>query len=679
MTQTKDSNLWLEDVEGRRVLSWVYSQNQRTRKELGSLGHYKKNLAKIGKLLESKDKVPNFTVHGNYLYSVFQDSKAIRGKWVRTKIGGKLKPLKDWETVLDLDLLSKKEGINWVLNEVKCLEPEGRYCLMIMSNGGTDRAVVKEFDTILKKFRKNGFLVPEGKSWVDWVDSNTIAVSTNFGKGTLTTSGYGKFLKTVQRKQSFSEAPLIVEVPDEYLTVITQAYQNGYKIINVGNRYYSQVKSTHVIVSENKSTELNIPEATIVEGFLKNHVVLSLRKKWDTGGKSFNSGDLVIAKLSDLLDKSLIGKVRVRVLYRPPRNTSIQRVAVTKDFVSVNILENVVGKILRITVNGKAVDISNKRNGRMLHSSIVGSSYKKNLIFIQTENFISPSKLSTVNLRNLKNYQIFSSQPKFNSSKMVIRQKWTKSKDGTEVPYFLIGKKDSIQSKSAPVLVRGYGGFEYSQLPKYDPVLGSAWLEKGALYVLANIRGGGEFGPQWHLQAIKENRQRAYDDFIAVAEDLLKKNITKPGKIGIYGGSNGGLLMGAAMTQRPDLYGAVISIVPLLDMLRYHKLLAGAAWIGEYGDPDKPEERKYIQKYSPYQNLRKEKKYPPTFLFTSTKDDRVHPGHARKFAYRLMNYGNKDTYYFENTEGGHKGSSTVKNESEWQALSFQFLWKYLGN
>ncbi len=674
-----DPNLWLEDINGSKAMEWVKKQNQLTSSELGSNKTFKGDLSKALKILESDETIPNVSIFGDYFYTLVQNKDFTQGKWVRNRVDGPFKPFNKWEIVLNLDLLSKKEGKKWVLKEAKCLPPQGRLCLLMMSDGGSDKGVIREFDTQKKQFPKKGFSIPEAKSWAAWVDQNHIALAMDYGDKRQTNAGYGQDLKVLNRSQTLNpKLPTLVDVPVDYLTVIPYSLPSKQGLKTVAIRFKSQMLNNLYIVSEKESSYLNLPNATIVHGFFKNHIVISLRENWKVANTSYKSGDLLAVDFLKLKENKGLNSEDVKSIYSPNQFSSIQKVNVTKDFVVVNTLDKVIGRIIKAKLDNNKIQIDNNLTSKIAgHTKLIDHHYSKNFIIAKVEYYDTPPKLIKINLTTNKISKLFQQKSLFQSTGLSITQNWIQRPDGVKVPYFLVGKKSALKSKKSPVLLRGYGGFEYSRLPTYSPVLGKLWLEKGGVFALANIRGGGEFGPEWHLSAIKENRHIAFDDFIAVAEDIIQRGFTQKGKLGIIGGSNGGLLMGAVMTKRPDLFGAVVSYVPLLDMLRYSKLLAGAAWISEYGDPDIPKERAYLETYSPYHNLKKNVNYPPTFLFTSTKDDRVHPGHARKFAYRLKKLGNERTFYYENTEGGHAGASTPQSKAYWQTLAYQFLWNSL--
>lgn len=669
MDKPKDPNLWLEKIEGKKALDWVKKQNERSEssltndKDFSSL--YKKNL----KILKAKDRVPEIKVVGNYIYTLWQGDSQSRGSWKRTKIGSSYKPVPSWETVLDIDKLSRKEKKKLVLKDYKCLQPKGELCLLMLSEGGTDAVSIREFNTKKKSFVKNGFKFKKGNYWAAWVNKDSISLSADFGPNTLTKAGYGRELRLASRKTKSEKWPKLLQVPEDYLTIVTENVDGPDGTINVAYRYHSQLNNAANIITGDKAEKLPTPLASMVHGKIEGDIVISLKKEWQHQSKKYPKNSVVTFNPETN---------KVKLIYKAPKGAAVQNAGVVKNFIVVEVLENVRRKLKVFQgSNGKFTAKAVPQKLDKTQTGIVASHFNKNILFVKTEDYLSPTTLYAFNLSKNSLKKVSGQSKKFKSNGLTYIQKWTKSKDGTKIPYYLVGDSRVKKKGPAPVILTAYGGFGIPFLPKYDPVLGKSWLEQGGLYAVANIRGGGEFGPEWHKAAMKEKRQNAYDDFIAVAEDLIKSNVTTSQQLGIYGGSNGGLLVGAVMTQRPELFGGVVCVVPLLDMVRFSKLLVGSAWVGEYGDPDKPNELKHLLKISPYHNLKKDKKYPPVFFYTSTKDDRVHPGHARKMVYKMQSIGADNVLYYENMEGGHAGSSTLAQQAKWKTMTYQFFKKNL--
>jgi prolyl oligopeptidase len=667
-----DPYLWLEDVEGGKALDWVRKKNAVSVAELEKTSEFAPIQERLLKILDSKDRIPYVTKYGKYYYNFWRDDKNVRGLWRRTTLEEYKKPNPVWETVFDLDVLAKEEKENWTYSGADVLYPDYDRCLINLARGGADAVVVREFDLNTKQFVKDGFNLPEAKSEVSWKDRDTLYVGTDFGPGSMTNSGYPRIVKEWKRNTQLSAATKVSE--GEVTDVSVKGYVDHdhgreYAFINRGLTFFSDITSVKV---GDKWVKIEKPADAIVRTY-KDNILLELRSDWTVAGQTYKSGTL----LADNFDSYLKGDRKFSVLFQPTERTSLASVSDTRDFLVLNELDNVKSRPYLLSQEGDkwsrtAMDVPAFGN-----VNVYGvESDKSNDYFMTVSDFVTPTTFS-MGVAGVPGREKLKSQPAFfKSDDLEIQQFQVKSRDGTLVPYFQVGRKGLKLDGSNITLLNGYGGFEIAMLPNYNSMIGAGWLERGGVYVLANIRGGGEFGPSWHNAARKENRQRAYDDFIAVAEDLISRKVTSPQHLGIEGRSNGGLLMGVMLTQRPDLFGAIHCGSPLLDMHRFNHLLAGASWMDEYGDPDKLEDWAFISKYSPYQNLDATKKYPPILITTSTRDDRVHPGHARKMIARLSEQNHQNLYY-ENIEGGHGAASNNKQVAFMEALAYSFLWKEL--
>ncbi|NJK97246.1 MAG: S9 family peptidase [Bacteroidales bacterium] len=558
------------------------------------------------------------------------------------------------------------ENKKWVYQGVTWLEPDYELCLVNLSDGGTDKGEIREYDAVKKEFVKNGFFVEASKSSASWFDRNTLLISPDQGSGTVTTSGYPRIVKKWKRNTPLKDATVIFETDSANLGTFPLTFYSGNRLITGfvnGVSFYNQ---EIYFLQGDKYVRSQIPVDAEVKDVFDLNMTFALQSDWKVNGTMYLAGAL----LSLNIDDDIKGKLNVKLIHQPDASSSIESVSACKDFMIVNLVENVKSKLLKYRlVNDKWVgsDINAPGFGSIY---VVSSENTSNDYFFLYTSTISPSTLyygQTDKLTKTKQERNY-----FDASNLKVEQYWATSKDGTKIPYFITFNKNMVLNGKNPVIIDAYGGFNISSKPDYDKLGGMAWLEQGGVSVIANIRGGGEFGPSWHLSAIKDKRQNAYDDYFAVAEDLIKRNITSPAHLGIFGWSNGGLLTGVAFTQRPDLYKAAIIGAPLLDMKRYSKLLAGASWMAEYGDPDKPEDWEYLKKFSPYQNMMKDKKYPEVFFVTSITDDRVHPGHARKMAAKMAGYGHP-FYYHETLEGGHGAASTNKQAAEMYAMIFTYL------
>ncbi|MEO6347211.1 MAG: prolyl oligopeptidase family serine peptidase, partial [Aquaticitalea sp.] len=588
--------------------------------------------------------------------------------WRRCLLTNYVNNTLDWETLLDIDELSKKDNIKWVYKGSDGLYPSYNRFLISLSKGGGDAVVTKEFDVNKKQFIEDGFFMEESKGDASYVDENTLIVSSDFGEGTMTTSGYPKQVKLWQRGQLLKDAQLIYEGNSTDVSVSGWVLRDGsdaHTFVYQGLTFFT---SNNFVLENQKLIKLDIPDDASPNAILNNELVIQLKSDWTVNTKTYKTGTLLSLNFTELLE----GEKEIQVILEPDEFSSIDGVSTTKNKLLINVLTNVIGQLYNYSFENGKWTKENVNAPDFGTISIVATDKLSDNYFFNFTNFISPSTLyyADAKANTFKQYKTLPAY--FDASKYEVNQFKAKSKDGTLIPYFMVSAKGIKNDGTNPTLIYAYGGFESSSIPFYASTFGISWLDKVGVFVLANIRGGGEFGPKWHLDGIKEKRQNVFDDLYAVSEDLITKKVTSPKHLGVMGGSNGGLLVGVAFTQRPDLYNAVVCEVPLLDMKRYNKLLAGASWMGEYGNPDVPEEWEYIKKYSPYQNLKSGMDYPEVFFTSSTRDDRVHPGHARKMVAKMNDMGYK-TYYYENTEGGHAGSSTNEQSAKTNALIFSYL------
>jgi prolyl oligopeptidase len=667
-----DPYIWLEDVTGQKPLAWVREQNSVSTNELQAHPEFEPIRRRLLSIMDSKERIPFVTKYDKHYYNFWRDEKNPRGLWRRTSLSEYKKASPNWEIVVDLDRLAKDEKENWVWKFANVLEPDHDRALVSLSRGGADATVVREFDLKKKQFVADGFKLPEAKSRVDWRNRDTLYVGTDFGPDSMTKSGYPRIVKEWKRGTPLAEARKIFEGSVDDVSVGASSYidhDRKYDFIERATTFFTDetlVRRRDLWVRLDKP---NDAEASTFADFL----LLRLRTDWTVGGKTYAGGSLLAVKFDDFLE----GKRNFAVLFEPTSRTSLESISSTKNFLILTELDNVKSRPYLLRYSRGAWKRTAMEVPAFGDVSVNGiDAEDSDDYFMVIEDFLTPSTLYYGTAGKSEREKLKSLPAFFNAEGLEIQQFETKSKDGTRVPYFQVSRKGMKLDGTNPTLLYGYGGFNISMTPSYAPTIGAGWLERGGVYVLANIRGGGEFGPKWHDAARKANRQRAYDDFIAVAEHLIERKVTSPKHLGIQGGSNGGLLVGAMLTQRPDLFGAVVCQVPLLDMKRFSQLLAGASWMDEYGNPDKPEEWAYIQKYSPYQNLSPARKYPRTLFTTSTRDDRVHPGHARKMVARMKEQGH-DVLYYENIEGGHGGAANNQQAAYMRALAYTFLLKQL--
>jgi prolyl oligopeptidase len=668
----EDPHQWLEDVGGERPLAWVRQQNDVALGELEARPHYPALHDRLKTIFNSHERIPFVRQHGEFLYNFWRDAQHVRGIWRRTTLDQYRLPEPRWETVLDLDRLAADENENWVWSGVSSLYPRGERFLLSLSRGGGDAVVVREWDMPSRSFVTDGFQLPEAKTDIAWIDADTLFVATDFGPGSMTSSGYARIVKEWRRGTPLTAARTVYEALPGDLGV------GAYRDFTPGHAFQFVTRQIGFYSSElflrdgDRLEKVGKPDDASAYT-VRDQLVIELRSAWTAGGQTYAQGALLATDFR----RFMAGERHFDVLFTPTQATSLDGVSSTRSALLLNVLDNVKNRLVELRhVEGgwQRRDVDAPAFGTLEVApldAIASDDY-----FLTVTDFLTPTTLYLASAGSDKRTPLKSLPGFFDASPYAVHQFQAPSKDGTLVPYFVVQRKDAKTDGANPTVLYGYGGFEVSLKPFYSGVTGEAWLKHGGVYVLANIRGGGEFGPRWHQAALKEHRQRAFDDFIAVAQDLIRRKITSPRHLGIMGGSNGGLLVGAALTQRPDLFNAVVCQVPLLDMRRYSKLLAGASWMGEYGDPDDPEQWRYIGDYSPYHNVFPDKHYPRVLFTTSTRDDRVHPGHARKMVAKMREQGH-DVLYWENTEGGHAGAANNDQQARMWALTYAFLLEQL--
>jgi prolyl oligopeptidase len=670
-----DPYKWMEEIEGERPLAWAKAENTRSLAVLQGDARYAGLESQALAILNAKDRVPGVSFAGDgSLRNFWQDADHVRGIWRRTTLDSYRTATPRWETILDIDALSKAENANWVFKGANCLAPDETRCLVTLSNGGKDAVTIREFDTTTKAFTPGGFVLPEGKQNVSWLDKDTLLVAREWEPGQVTKSSYPYVVKALKRGQALADAKeLFRGTPDDVsASAYTLADADGKVVAVLASRGVSFFESETYLLTDAGAVKLPFPLKHSIQGYVTGQMVMSLEQDWPE--KSFKTGDLISLDLAPL--KADPAKPAPVLVLRPTAKQSVEGVTSTREKLVVGLLDNVTGGALVYSHGPNGW--SSQKLALPANSTIgLGSaSQKDDRLFVSVTGYLTPSTYWLADAASLKLDQVKASPARFDASNHVVEQFEATSTDGTKVPYFVVRPKGVKDDGSAPTLLYAYGGFQVSMTPAYSGVMGKLWLERGGTYVVANIRGGGEFGPAWHNAGLKENRQKVYDDFFAVSQDLIDRKITSPRRLGIMGGSNGGLLMGVALTQRPELYNAIVVQVPLFDMIRYTQIGAGASWVGEYGDPAIPSERAVIAKYDPYSNLRAGQKYPEVFIETSTKDDRVHPAHARKAAARLEALGYPVLYY-ENIDGGHAASANLAETARRQALEYIYLSKKL--
>lgn len=667
-----DPNLWLEDVHGQKPLAWVAEQNMRTKAVVEADARYQGDHDAILKVLDATDRIPLGGIDHNFVFNFWQDADNPKGIWRRTTIADYANANPHWQTLLDIDKLAKDEKENWIWKGASCSDSLSR-CLVFLSRDGGDAHVVREFDVATRTFLRDGFTLAHAKSGARYFGEDKVLFETDFGAGSMTASGYPRIVKLWQRGTPIASAKTVFEGTHEDVAAqgSVASGPNGSYALIVRAVSFFETEYSH-IRADGSVHKLALPLSANVQGVTDNHLIVTLRKDWTVGGRLVKQGSLIAIPLATLDGGD--DKLAIETLYVPDPRGSIDEVSTGRDAVYASIYDNVTGSIHAFRLAGDKwsdTKLDLPANGS---TSIVSTNDWGGEAMFTFESYLRPTTLYS-DTGDGKLTAIKSLPQRFDASNLVTEQFEVASSDGVKIPYFVTRPRNS--TGPAPTILYGYGGFEISLTPGYSANYGMLWLTRGGTYVVANIRGGGEFGPGWHDAALLANRQKAYDDFAAVAADLVKRGLTTPKQLGIMGGSNGGLLVSAVMTQHPELMGAVVCQVPLIDMIRYTQIGAGASWASEYGDPADPKAREWILKYSPYQNVKADVKYPPILFTTATSDDRVTPVHARKMAAKMEAMGN-DVLYFENTDGGHSAGADHKQAAEMWALSFIYLKQKLG-
>ncbi|WP_109473319.1 prolyl oligopeptidase family serine peptidase [Ornithinimicrobium cavernae] len=678
-----DEHAWLEDVEGAEQLAWVRERNAGEAARIAATPEFGATRDRILAMLDSEAKIPDLTRIGEHYYNFWKDARHERGVWRRTTLDSYRTEEPDWETVLDLDELGRAEGENWVWHGATVLrrsrgsaDDDHRLAMVELSRGGADADVSREFDLHTKEFVVDGFHRPEAKGSVSWIDEDTLFLMTDTGPGSLTDSGYPRTARRWRRGTPIEEAEVVFEGEATDIAVAASHDQTpGHERDLVHRALTFYTSRTYLLDGDGSLVLIDVPDSARV-GVVREWLTVELRDDWTPEQVTYAAGSLLGIRLAQFL----AGSRDLEVLFAPTPTSSLAGYTWTRGHLVLNVLEDVTNRLQVLTPGADGFTSAPFPGAPEVGTTQVAAVDRvtSDAVWVWTTDFLTPTTLGIADVSTGRVPEPLRAMPSFfDPTGLVAEQRFVTSADGTRVPYFLVHREDLPADGTTPTLLYGYGGFEVSLTPSYSGGLGAAWLERGGAYALANIRGGGEYGPGWHQAALRERRHRAYEDLSAVARDLVDSGVTTPQRLGVQGGSNGGLLTGNMLTQYPELFGAVVVQVPLLDMRRYSHLLAGASWMAEYGDPDLPEEWEFIRTFSPYHLVETDRDYPPVLFTTSTRDDRVHPGHARKMAARML-AGGKDVTYYENIEGGHGGAATNAQLAHMQALAYRFLAERLG-
>ncbi len=672
-----DPYLWLENVHGAKSLDWVHAQNAVTKQAFMESPEFDKTRGGILEVLDSEARIPYVSRMGDYLYNFWQDKAHPRGIWRRTTLAEYQKTDPKWETVLDIDALNKAEGKKWVFKGAQCMKPEYVHCLVRLSPGGGDAVEVREFDLPSKSFVNGGFFLPVAKTETGWIDADHIYVGTDFGPGSMTKSSYPRIVKAWRRGTPLSAATVVYEGKPTDLAVSafhdrTPGYERDF--VQVQKDFFHGYE---YLRKDGKLVKIDVPDDANADVH-RQWLLVQTKSPWTTGGKTWPAGALIAMNF----DEFMTGKRDFTALFTPDAHTALAGYSWTRQHIILDVLDDVTSRLDVLTppVTGHGAWTREALPGAPKFSTIMvvdTDPDRSDEYWLTVTGFLDPPSLERGVLGSEPAKVVKQEPAFFDASKFEVSQHFVTSKDGTRVPYFQIAPKAMKLDGKNRTLEYGYGGFEVSLLPHYSGSIGRAWLERGGVYVIANIRGGGEYGPAWHKAALKANRPKAYQDFAAVAEDLIRRGVTSPQHLGAEGGSNGGLLMGNMLTEYPQLYGAIACEVPLLDMKRYVHLSAGASWMAEYGNPDDPKQWAFIKTFSPYQNVKPDMHYPDVLFYTTTSDDRVGPVQARKMAAKMEAMGYKNVWFYENTEGGHGAGADNAQSATMHALAYDFLWDKL--
>lgn len=670
-----DEFLWLEDIDGAEQLDWARQHNAKTVQRYAQSPAFERLEKGILEVLDSDDRIPMVRKIGPLFYNFWRDKKNPKGLWRRTTLAEYRKPQPAWETVIDLDALAEADKENWVWHGAQCLQPEYKRCLVSLSRGGADANVVREFDLELKQFVEGGFTLSEAKSNVAWKDIDHLYVATDFGPDSMTSSSYPRIAREWKRGTPLESALTVYEGSADDMTV--SAWRDntpGFERDFVSRQMDFYDSETWLRHADGRLVKIDVPDDSNAD-ITREWMLVEPRSPWTVGGTTYKPGSLLAAKFDDYM----AGKRELTVLFEPNDTTALDDHSWTRNHLILNVMHDVVNKLEVLTPQAGEWKRESLGGAPELSTIAAGGidEDENDDYFLTVSGFLQPTTLYMGTIGKGEPEPLKDSPGFFDASRYRVSQHFANSKDGTRVPYFEIAPKNLQANGKNPTLQYAYGGFEISLQPSYSGAIGRAWLEQGGVYVVANIRGGGEYGPRWHQAALQENRLRTCEDFAAVSEHLIARNITSPRHLGAMGGSNGGLLMGNMLTLYPQLYGAIVSEVALLDMKRYTHLSAGASWIAEYGDPDQPEEWAWIKAFSPYENAKKGQPYPPALFTTSTRDDRVGPVHARKMYAKLAAMG-YDASFYENMEGGHSAATDNKESAFMDALGYAYLWKHIG-
>lgn len=669
-----DPYLWLEEVEGARALDWVEAQNTRTMARLGGL-RYEADRDTLTEIFDRPDNIPFVSRRGSFLYNFWKDAANPRGLWRRTTAESYRTSAPEWEVILDIDALAAAEGEDWIWSGPDTLRGSHDRAILRLSRGGSDAAVTREFDLVSKRFVEGGFTLPEAKGGTAWVDQDTLLVMTALGEDATTISGYARKVKLWRRGTDFASAPVVFEVPRDHLRawagVDATSGANRAFFVDVFGFFDNRVA---IGTPDGPTQVIDCPTDVRIE-FFDDWLVLKPRLPWQIGAATHSPDRLLGIRLSAYL----AGSRDFHVLFEPSERRALQGFFWSGGKLILSILDDLSPCFLRVTPSDggwSAEPLEGLPRIGVVQVWSVDNEEAESTgeLFANAQDPLTPPTLYQLPPLGVPEY-LKRAPSTYTADGLIVSRHDAVSIDGERIPYIQVGP--AAETGDAPVHLYAYGGFAVSEMPYYRRHIGKLWLERGGTSVIANIRGGGEFGTRWHDAGRREGKRLAHDDFAAVAADLMRRGVTVPQRIAAEGGSNGGILITNMLTRYPERFGALFCTIPLIDMRRYSKLLAGASWIAEYGDPDKPEDWAYLQHYSAYHNVESGRTYPPILIATSKKDDRVHPGHARKMAAKLQDLG-YEALFHEPPAGGHGYGKDNRELASFIALGYGFLRRAIG-
>ena len=669
-----DPYLWLEEVDGASAVAWVESQNRHTLARFGD-ARFAADRDLMAAIFDRPDNIPLIGRRGTRVYNFWKDDAHPRGLWRATSLASFRTEAPDWEILLDLDALAAAEDEDWIWGGATTLPGSHDRAILMLSRGGADAHVLREFDLTAGDFVAGGFFLPEAKGGAEWLDRDALLLSSALGEGMATASGYARTVRLWRRGTDPLAAPVIFMTDAEHMAVWADLdRESGDQRVWFVEQLGFFDSAVWIGDRTGPRTRLDLPSDASVE-WHRGWLAIKRRQPWTIAGETYPPDTVLGISLAAFLG----GDRRYTKLFEPAERRALQGFFWCGERLVLRVLDNLrpVFEAWTPAAAGwsRAMITGLPEFGvASLWPMDVRSEESNGDLLASAQDPLTPPALFLV-LPDAAPEILKRAPQAFNPAGLVITRHQAISADGTRIPYTQVGPPG--ESGEAPVHLSGYGGFGIAQLPYYSPAIGKLWLERGGTSVVANIRGGGEFGTPWHNAGRREGKRASHDDFAAVAADLVRRGVTRPGRIAAEGGSNGGILITNMLTRYPERFGALFCTIPLIDMRRYTKLHAGASWIAEYGDPDKPEDWDFLKEISAYHQATPGRDYPPILIATSRRDDRVHPGHARKMAAKLQAMG-YEAWFYEPAAGGHGYGKDNRERASFTALGYNFMRRAIG-